>query len=77
MKDNIELIISEYTLGRITKEKAIKELLNLHSVSKSDVTEKYYNLRQKCEDAVYGDPDGETDQTEILTEIVCREFEIM
>ena len=35
MKDNIELIISEYTLGRITREKAVKELLNLHIVSSS------------------------------------------
>ena len=52
-------------------------LLNLHIVSKSDVTEKYYNLRQKCEDAVYGDPDGETDQADALAEIVCEEFEIM
>ena len=77
MKEKIELIISEYTLGRITKEKCMSVLLNLHIVSKSDVTEKYYNLRQKCEDAVYGDPDGETDQADALAEIVCEEFEIM
>jgi hypothetical protein len=44
---------------------------------KDSVAKKYVDLREKCELIVYGDPDGETDQTEMLAEIVCQEFEIM
>ena len=58
-------------------EKDRAEQLKLHLVIKSDTATKYAELRQKCEDVVYGDPDGETDQTEMIAEIVCEEFEIM
>ena len=58
------------------KEWLDKQLI-LHPVIKSDAATKYAKLREKCEEIVYGDPDGETDQTEMIAEIVCEEFGIM
>ena len=55
----------------------VKNHVALDNVIKSDVAKKYYDLQEKCEEAVYGDPDGETDQTEAIAEIVCDQFNIM
>ena len=57
--------------------KSNEPALNIDLVIKSDAATKYAELREKCEEVVYGDPDGENDHTEMIAEIVCEEFEIM
>ena len=39
---------------------------DIHNVSETSYLEKYSKLREKCEDVVYDDPDGETDHCGLI-----------
>ena len=91
IKDRVEWLSKRINLEGYQKDyitfqmkEAVREALEqvknndlLHSVSESSYAKKYAELREKCEDVVYSDPDGETDHCELIAEIVCDEFDIM